>query len=115
LREDNASLRGQVQALAAQVQALQAQLAKDSHNSAKPPSSDGLQRKTKSLRKPGGRKAGGQVGHPGETLHLATTPDAVVEHRPKSVPTVTRCLRGSRCSGASAGRCTSCRRCGGWW
>ena len=75
-------LRAQVEALAAQVRDLQARAAKDSHNSGKPPSSDGLQRRTKSLRKPSGKKAGGQLGHRGETLHLVATPDAVVEHRP---------------------------------
>jgi transposase len=82
LRTENAQLRAQVEALADQVQTLQARLAKDSHNSSKPPSSDGLARKTKSLRKKSGRKPGGQLGHRGETLHLVATPDAVVEHRP---------------------------------
>lgn len=75
-------LRAQIEALAAQVQALQAQVAKDSHNSSKPPSSDGLRRKTKSLRKPSGKKPGGQLGHRGETLRLQAEPDVVVEHRP---------------------------------
>lgn len=37
-------------ALEARVQELEARLAKDSHNSSKPPSSDGLARKTRSLR-----------------------------------------------------------------
>ncbi len=75
-------LREQVRALLARVQELEARAAKDSHNSGKPPSTDGLQRRTKSLRKPSGKKAGGQLGHRGETLHLVATPDAVVEHRP---------------------------------
>jgi transposase len=75
-------LREQVEMLVAQVAALQARLAKDSHNSSKPPSSDGLRRKTKSLRTPSGKKPGGQLGHRGETLRLQATPDVVVEHRP---------------------------------
>src|SRR5215831_15059907 len=75
-------LREQVMALLARVQELEAQRAKDSHNSSKPPSSDGLRRKTKSLRKPSGKKAGGQLGHRGQTLHLVAVPDAIVEHRP---------------------------------
>ena len=42
LEAENAALRAQVEALAAQVQMLQGRLAKDSHNSAKAPSGDGL-------------------------------------------------------------------------
>ncbi len=82
LKAENATLREQVLLLSIQVQDLQARLAKDSHNSSKPPSSDGLARKTKSLRRRSGKKPGGQIGHPGETLRLVAVPDAVVEHRP---------------------------------
>src|SRR5260221_3252768 len=82
LRAENATLRERVEVLAAQVQELQARLAKDSRNSSKPPASDGLARKSKSLRQPSGMKPGGQLGHRGQTLRLVATPDAVVEHRP---------------------------------
>src|SRR5450755_100135 len=82
LEAENAVLREQVTALLARVQELEARAAKDRHTSGKPPSTDGLKRRTKSLRKSSGRKAGGQLGHRGETLHLVATPDAVVEHRP---------------------------------
>ena len=61
---------------------LEGQLAKDSHNSSKPPSSDGLARKPKSLRRKSAKKPGGQLGHRGQTLRLQATPDVVVEHRP---------------------------------
>lgn len=85
LEAENATLREQLTVVLARVQELEARLAKDSHNSSKPPSSDGLRRetrKTKSLRKRSGKKPGGQIGHRGETLRLVATPDAVVEHRP---------------------------------
>src|ERR1700690_2162768 len=82
LRAENAALREQVKVLLVRVQELEARAAKDSHNSGKPPSSDGLKRRTKSLRKSSGKKAGGQLGHRGETLHLVATPDVVVGHRP---------------------------------
>ena len=82
LKAENAALREQVTVLAARLLDLEARLAKDSHNSSKPPSSDGLARKTKSLRRRSGKKPGGQIGHRGETLRLVATPDAVVEHRP---------------------------------
>jgi hypothetical protein len=42
---------------------LEARLAKDGHTSGKPPSSDGLAHKTRSLRHKSGKKPGGQLGH----------------------------------------------------
>lgn len=77
-----AQQREQIAQLRAYIRELEGRLAKDSHNSSKPPSSDGLRRKTKSLRTPSGKKPGGQLGHQGETLRLQATPDEVVEHRP---------------------------------
>src|SRR5258708_12504979 len=87
----NAALRAQVRALLARVQELEARAAKDSHTSGQPPSSDGLRRRTKSLRKPSGKKPGGQLGHAGETLPLlahSPTPNTLVDHRP---PLCTTC------------------------
>lgn len=82
-------LREQVTLLLGRVRDLEARLAKDSHNSGKPPSSDGLARqprprRTKSLRTPSGKTAGGQVGHRGAPLRLVATDQAggVVEQRP---------------------------------
>src|SRR2546423_13709134 len=62
------------------VQALEERLAKDSHNSHLPPSSDRFVRQPKSLRKKSGKKSGGQQGHPGRTLMFSPTPDAVIIH-----------------------------------
>jgi hypothetical protein len=82
LEAENQRLREQNRMLLARVQDLEARLAKDSHNSSKPPSSDGLKRKTKSVRQMSGKKPGGQLGHAGVTVHLVAMPDDVVEHRP---------------------------------
>ena len=61
-----------VQEQAATIQALQDQLAKNSGNSGKPPSSDGLKKpRTRSLRQKTGRKVGGHIGPKSRTVPLA--------------------------------------------
>jgi len=63
---------------------LEALVVKDSHNSSRPPSSDPpWAKRTKSLRRPSGKRPGGQAGHLGETLRLSERPHRVVEHRPQ--------------------------------
>src|SRR2546423_4325733 len=62
------------------VQALEERLAKDSHNSHLPPSSDRFVRQPKSLRKKSGKKAGGQEGQPGATLRWHACPNGVIVH-----------------------------------
>ncbi len=70
------------------VKELEAQLARNSSNSGKPPSSDGLSKpSTKSLRvRASGRKPGGQPGHPGQTLRRVEVPDHIEVHRLEACP-----------------------------
>ena len=62
---------------------LEARLVKDSHNSSRPPSSDHPAiKRTRSLRRPSGKRPGGQLGHPGHTRPLVERPSGVILHRP---------------------------------
>lgn len=79
---ENASLRQMLEEVLRRLGEVEGKLAKDSHKSSKPPSSDGLLRKRVSLRKKSEKKPGGQAGHPGRTLLPVATPDDVVRHRP---------------------------------
>ena len=78
----NATINAQTQLIAQlnqTIQKLKEQLNKNSKNSSKPPSSDGFKKPVpKSLRKPSGKKVGGQNGHQG--THLAV----IVKHMPSA-------------------------------
>jgi transposase len=62
------------------IQVLEERLNKDSHNSNKPPSSDGLARRFSRKRQPSGKKPGGQKGHEGTTLNMVEHPQHVQIH-----------------------------------
>src|SRR5215210_2043714 len=84
LQAEASDLRGHNFQLQRRNSELEALVAKDSHNSSRPPSTDPpWAKRTKSLRRPSGKRPGGQAGHRGETLRLAARPDRVVEHRPR--------------------------------
>jgi transposase len=70
----------QLAQLTEQLKALHERLAKDSHNSHLPPSSDRFSRQPKSLRKKSGKKPGGQQGHRGHSLLFSACPDEVMVH-----------------------------------
>jgi len=75
------------------VEYLESQLKKNSSNSSKPPSSDGLKKpKPKNLRKSTRRKTGGQPGHSGHTLKRMDNPDHIIPLR------VTSCTCGAHSS-----------------
>lgn len=77
----------QIAQLTERVTHLEAQIAKDSHNSSKPPTSDGLKRPApKSLRQKSGKRLGGQPGHPGTTLCWSHAPDQLIDHKPQHCP-----------------------------
>src|SRR5262249_31911684 len=73
-------LEGLIGSLQERIKTLEGQLAKDSHNSSLPPSSDRFVRAPKSLRQKSGKKPGGQKGHRGHHLQQVQTPDEVLVH-----------------------------------
>ena len=77
-----------IEQLQARIIELEKQTKKNSGNSSKPPSSDGLSKppRTSSLRENGKNKSGGQPGHKGKTLKQAETPDIIKKHILTSCP-----------------------------
>jgi transposase len=90
-------LEAEVGVLRAEVAELKRRLAANSRNSSRPPSSDGLAKPPalKSLRRPSGRKPGGQPGHDGGHLAVVADPDEVVRHAPACCDDCGRDLSGA--------------------
>jgi len=81
--------------LTERVRKLEDQVSKQSQNSSKPPSSDGLAKpKTRSLRRSEGRQAGGQPGHEGHTLKMVDNPEQLEIHLVAACPHCTADLAG---------------------
>jgi transposase len=80
LRHENVMLKAANTELKVEVADLRARLDSNSHNSNKPPSSDGYKKQTvkPALPKGKGSSQGGQKGHKGHTLQQVESPDKVV-------------------------------------
>ncbi len=78
LETENKALKAENAELRAENAELKARLGLDSHNSSKPPSTDGLRKKPAFPRGKNGKK-GGQVNHAGKTLDAVKDPDKIVE------------------------------------
>ncbi|MHB8370631.1 MAG: DUF6444 domain-containing protein [Leptospirales bacterium] len=87
LTEQIISLTNLVEEKDARIKELEERLRQDSHNSHKPPSTDGYRKpapKNRSLRTKSDKKSGGQAGHKGKTLKQTETPDFVAVHSPET-------------------------------
>jgi len=95
LEERVMQLQQTVAEQAAVIRSLRDQVAKDSQNSSKPPSSDGLKKpRTRSLRQKTGRGSGGQPGHKGHTLQMVAHPEHIERQRVSVCPHCTTRLEG---------------------
>jgi transposase len=78
------------------IEALEEKNKKDSHNSSKPPSSDGVSKRFFRKRSSSGKKPGGQPGHEGTTLNMVKNPDHVVVHKVKKCRCCGRSLKDEK-------------------
>jgi transposase len=81
VENDMAGLRESNKKLNDRIGELEARLNKNSGNSSKPPSSDGL-KKPRNMREKTGKPTGGQPGHEGRTLNKVENPDKIVDIKP---------------------------------
>jgi transposase len=99
LNQTNQEQAEAIKELTQKIDELLERLNKNSKNNSKPPSSDGLAKpEPKSIRKPSGKKQGGQTGHPGSHLSITAKPDKVVQHMPA---TCTGCTYYETCKGVA--------------
>jgi len=97
LRQTIYNLNKTIDGLNQTIKELNEKLNKNSRNSSKPPSSDGLNKPSpKSLRKPSGKKAGGQPNHPGTNLVTIAEPDEIIQHMPSACG---NCYQKENCKG----------------
>lgn len=84
LTKQNSTLTATIAELNQTIKELKEQLNKNSKNSSKPPSSDGLKKpavkKDLSLRKSSGKKQDAQEGHKGVYLSVISNPDHTRDH-----------------------------------
>ncbi len=84
LRSELAVVRAELAAARGRIADLEARLGRNSKNSSKPPSFDGLAKPSpKSLRGRSGRGPGRPKGQPGRTLERVEVPDREIRHRPR--------------------------------
>jgi transposase len=76
---------------------LEVKVEKNSQNSSKPPSTDGLKKGPAEPRKPGEKPNGGQIGHKGETRRMVEHPDEV-----RKIGPVGYCACGASLDGQAA-------------
>lgn len=101
LKQELQEVRGDNHRLRRRNMELEALVTKDSHNSSRPPSSDPPWAKhTRSLRRPSGKRPGGQPGHSGHTLRLTSKPTRVLTHRPERCRHCEAPLREGRRAGS---------------
>ena len=83
-----AKLLEKIAQLEKRIAELEKRLGKNSSNSSKPPTSDGLSKKsrTNSLRLSEQKPSGGQAGHKGNTLEQRTHPDKIKRHTLTACP-----------------------------
>ena len=83
MQDDPETLCDLVLELQEKVTSLENQIAKDSHNSSRPPSTDAFKNvpRIHNQRKKTNKNTGGQQGHRGTTLEMVDEPDHIKEHK----------------------------------